>query len=442
MSRFELVPLDGGAPVQLPPGETPLGRGPLLAISDKRVSRRHAVLDVTRGQLRLKSTHVNPCFLQSSLDDDPRPLDRDCWVSLSPGDFLSLLPGRFVYRVAAVGGASDSLRVVPSPGEPSGSGSGPGRSPGRARVLEEEPSSAGTGEEAGMSETTPVSGGKRVSADQMSPPGGAGSRPGLPAREKRVLPAWMMKAVSPPTSEPPAVKKRKEPAVASKKATPTSSPVEAGLSEQKEERPRKKPRISGESPQTVSPMTLGHDDVAAAAAEEGWAVVIDRRADRESANGETVPARVSARKPAASAADVRLRTACPYGSSCYRKNPAHFQECSHPGDPDFQEEEEEVDEAQLPECPYGTDCYRKNPLHRKEFRHSRRPARSSRTVSRNRVGDDDDDEDDEDQYESSFIDDSDDGDGDSDYVPAGSDDDGEDVMRLQSEARDFLKKRK
>lgn len=44
----------------------------------------------------------------------------------------------------------------------------------------------------------------------------------------------------------------------------------------------------------------------------------------------------------------------------FRKNPVHFQECSHPGDTDHEEEDEEEEEAELPECPYGTDCYRCN----------------------------------------------------------------------------------
>lgn len=33
MSGFDLVPVDGGDPVHLPPGETVLGRGPLLGVS-------------------------------------------------------------------------------------------------------------------------------------------------------------------------------------------------------------------------------------------------------------------------------------------------------------------------------------------------------------------------------------------------------------------------
>lgn len=41
-----------------------------------------------------------------------------------------------------------------------------------------------------------------------------------------------------------------------------------------------------------------------------------------------------------------------------RKNPIHFQECSHPGDTDYEEEDEETGEADRPECPYGSDCYR------------------------------------------------------------------------------------
>ena len=51
-----------------------------------------------------RQTHVNPCFVQSSLTDDPRPLHRDSWHRLHHGDLFSLLPGHMVYRVEAVGG--------------------------------------------------------------------------------------------------------------------------------------------------------------------------------------------------------------------------------------------------------------------------------------------------------------------------------------------------
>uniref|UniRef100_A0A3Q2ZXE3 Aprataxin and PNKP like factor n=1 Tax=Kryptolebias marmoratus TaxID=37003 RepID=A0A3Q2ZXE3_KRYMA len=101
MSGFDLVPVDGGDPVHLPPGETVLGRGPLLDVSDTRVSRHHGLLENLNGRLRLKPTHVNPCFVLSSPSDDPRPLERGSWFQLRHGDLFSLLPGRFIYRVEA-----------------------------------------------------------------------------------------------------------------------------------------------------------------------------------------------------------------------------------------------------------------------------------------------------------------------------------------------------
>ncbi|KAK7930397.1 hypothetical protein WMY93_006792 [Mugilogobius chulae] len=99
MWSFELQPLSGGTSVPVPSGDTVLGRGPLLGVSDKRVSRSHALLQNCDGELRLKSTHVNPVFVQSSSESSPSPLTRDQWRVLQPGDSLSLLPGQLCFRV-------------------------------------------------------------------------------------------------------------------------------------------------------------------------------------------------------------------------------------------------------------------------------------------------------------------------------------------------------
>ena len=70
-------------------------------------------------------THVNPCFVCSSLSDDPRPLQKDSWASLQDGDLFSLLPGQLIYRVVAVGdsGSSRYLHLIsmmcPRPRSPS-----------------------------------------------------------------------------------------------------------------------------------------------------------------------------------------------------------------------------------------------------------------------------------------------------------------------------------
>ncbi|MBZ3872784.1 Aprataxin and PNK-like factor [Sciurus carolinensis] len=98
---FELQPQDGGPRVALAPGETVIGRGPLLGITDKRVSRRHAILEVVGGQLRIKPIHTNPCFYHSSEKSQPLPMKINLWRWLNPGDSFSLLVDKYIFHVFA-----------------------------------------------------------------------------------------------------------------------------------------------------------------------------------------------------------------------------------------------------------------------------------------------------------------------------------------------------
>ncbi|XP_031360078.2 aprataxin and PNK-like factor [Lonchura striata] len=86
----------------------------------------------------------------------------------------------------------------------------------------------------------------------------------------------------------------------------------------------------------------------------------------------------SARSADASESSKKMqhkRIPCKYGSSCYRKNPVHFQQFSHPDDDDYHNMEvvAQGDNDSRPECPYGTACYRKNPQHKVEYKHSAPP---------------------------------------------------------------------
>uniref|UniRef100_A0A3Q3XL68 Aprataxin and PNKP like factor n=1 Tax=Mola mola TaxID=94237 RepID=A0A3Q3XL68_MOLML len=282
MSGFDLVPVDGGDPggdpVHLPPGETILGRGPLLG------------------------THVNPCFVQSSLTDEPRPLQRNSWYPLHAGDLFSLLPGRLIYRVVATP-----------------------RYPRRAVCAEIRTEShllSNYSPPDGVGCSLPSSAADEVEADQ------SGVAPSAPKR--RVLPAWMMVAVAAPPSSSSspkgftgtsrsAVKGGKRAAAAKK-----SSSLEEEEEEEEEDRPKKrrKTRDDEEAAQTKTVEC------------ECWPVV----GGRSSRGSDMFPLSPN---------------------QCWfrcRKNPVHFQECSHPGDTDYEEEKEE--EEDRPECPYGTDCYR------------------------------------------------------------------------------------
>ncbi len=73
---------------------------------------------------------------------------------------------------------------------------------------------------------------------------------------------------------------------------------------------------------------------------------------------------------------AKKRSACPYGTSCYRKNLAHRTEQSHPGDSDYEDEKDSKDtdkkddkDDDKPVCPYGASCYRKNPEHKRDYKH-------------------------------------------------------------------------
>ncbi|KAF0036961.1 hypothetical protein F2P81_009835 [Scophthalmus maximus] len=273
------------------------------------------------------------------------------------------------------------------------------------------------------------------------------------------------------------VKRSRAPAAAKQAMPPaTDSPGGAGLSEEeeeKEERPRKK-KTRKDDPSEEPTVRQVSDE------SEGFAMETGGDTPTEDVSvAMPTPAVGGSEKEnrkSVSVSSSRVRTPCPYGTDCYRKNPLHFQECSHPGDPDHEEEDKE-DEEDRPECPYGTDCYRSDvtalsyvlpgkilftgkntDTHRDRVSsppqnnnndntttlHVRftltdsdhvSAARATRAATRSPAHEEDED---------SFIDDdSEDAGSDSDYIPPDLDDSGEeDVKRLQREAQLFLKRRK
>ncbi|CAB3374509.1 Hypothetical predicted protein [Cloeon dipterum] len=97
-----------------------------------------------------------------------------------------------------------------------------------------------------------------------------------------------------------------------------------------------------------------------------------------------------------------VRAACAYGASCYRRNPQHKADFSHPGDPDYAAPGPSQG-GPKPHCQYGTSCYRKNPQHKIDFDHSMPPTSPDKPKKQLRAKTKDKSNDDE--YESDFIDD-------------------------------------
>lgn len=110
MKKVILRPVTGGQKVvELKIGKTTIGRGPLLECSDKKVSRNHAVLEVTEdGDVLITPTHVNPCFYQAQGRGPSKVMKKDKQHPLSPGDSISLLPNNYKYVVQVTSGLGNS----------------------------------------------------------------------------------------------------------------------------------------------------------------------------------------------------------------------------------------------------------------------------------------------------------------------------------------------
>ncbi|XP_067297008.1 aprataxin and PNK-like factor [Pseudorasbora parva] len=476
MPGFELEQVDGGSPIDLPYGETVLGRGPFLGVNDKRVSRNHCILENHNGLLRLKPIHLNPCFIQTNIVAGPQPLEKDQWHCLKEGDIFSLMPGKYVYRVR-VKEEDQTLRNSQA-FEEEKCLTGPAELSEDVATLEansctpSSPSSTLTGDKgAGAASSHTLCSVTEVPTKSQH------VESDLP-QKKRVLPAWMMTSAS--SSPSPAKAGKGTPTKPKRVATPkrATGPKRARaaqLSSEEEEREeempkRKTKRLKSDSEDESVPLVSPDEDAAAPKSSrvttvpdrdngsglmerddgETKGVEVRRGAraedsetqaedpsDPQVSQGPSQRPKIMEAESKTSTINVKKqrRTPCAYGSSCYRKNPLHFQECSHPGDSDFEEEEEEdADEDDRPECPYGTHCYRKNLLHKKEYKHTKSPPKTAA------------DEEDEDHYENSFINDEseeEEVDEDSDYVPESDDSGkGEDFKRLQKEAKAFMRRKK
>ncbi|KAF5894818.1 aprataxin and PNK-like factor isoform X1, partial [Clarias magur] len=424
MPGFKLEQVDGdgdGEHIALPEGDSVIGRGPFLHVSDKRVSRNHGILQNVDGQLRLKPTHVNPCFVLTSPDAPPEPLEKDQWHCLKDGEIFSLLPGKYIYRVHAVGEEGtprNSQGFEERKEEETELNWKPPRSCEEtlAYTPQAQSSPSFTYEPRTRDETHTAGSAacSQAGGDSRSPC--KSNAPDLPTlREKRVLPAWMM-AVAPAPPNTPSARAKRAPVRSTSSSKRSAGPKRPqprvpSLSGDDEERKRveeeeeeeedegctktqrkraRRLKSDTQESQEQDPLPKSSEDTQpeekCTETEQNEAQNAEEEEQEEKrvrTGGSQRSRTLSLESSGNSQTNVRQkaktprRTPCPYGTSCYRKNPVHFHECSHPGDSDYEEEQnnenDDEEDDDRPECPYGTDCYRKNPLHKKEYKHTKPP---------------------------------------------------------------------
>ncbi|XP_067325804.1 aprataxin and PNK-like factor [Anolis sagrei] len=508
MSGFALAPVEGGRPLELPPGETVLGRGALLGVTDKRVSRKHAILKVAGSHLSIKPVHVNPCFFQPTKNGQILPLDIDKWHQLNPGDSFSLLVDKYAFKVLftplevetqrkhchlLVEDIPNQTSSVLQPNrmlhqQPPGQQSTPSK---KRQLLEthlplEKPAETPNKFSASFSET----------------------KEAQPAeKRKRVLPTWMLQTDPSPSASvsdtgngvkivKDSGKKRK---MNENEDTSLMTVDMPGISEElvreleKNENKVRHQKAGGSagqcsylpeneevdlSPQNVRTCQLTETNTTGAIENKGeddsfkTELFSQDRPSQSLDNKDEIQelpqinqttktdiSNLNRSQNVMQNSNISIhqrRRACQYGRNCYRKNPIHFQQFSHPGDSDYPDTEvvAETENDNRPECPYGTSCYRKNPQHKLEYKHTappeseKRQTRAKSTKKGKGISlkeSDDDGEPNEYDLNDSFIDDEEEEeeceptDEDSEWEPDFQDQDNEDLDTLLEEAQDFAK---
>lgn len=303
-------------PFEVPYGETVIGREPFLQCKHPGVSRSHAKLVIKEnGELTLTSIHKKPSYYQRVGDASKTALALNESATLQDGDMFFMIESGCGYRVQISG---DSL--------------------------ETEKKTDDTPEEDTAS-------GQTVDTPQPE------KSPG-----KRKFPQWMdeEEPETLPVNPKKTVKKLPENEI---RPEPEDSVV--ADTENLEEN-------------VASSATAAHDVSDEDEDQTGSSTVAD--VDRPEGTGvgdeeeEAQPGPSATPRPPAAAQPQRQP--CRYGQACYRKNPQHRLDFSHPGDADFVIPIVPAPGSK-PACPYGTSCYRKNPQHIQDYDHTQPPTATS-----------------------------------------------------------------
>jgi aprataxin and PNK-like factor len=349
------------------PGEYTIGRGPLLEITDKRVSRKHAILKIEEdGTVKFCLRHDNPCYHKPAKSNDFIQLKCDTWQELTDDDQISLLHHSieelvFTVRINSIKGTTNA------PNDDN------------VELTTSDSNKCALGEEQKMA-TPPM---PLVTSSSSS-------------GKSRKLPSWLLAAKN--DGKPTATSKQKSTSrsTGSKLLNKTSSSSagsrKVSSSSSVGDEPVKKEEDIPTATTTTTSTTIASNTPAATSTTTFTTIASNIPAATSTTT--STPATISTSNTATSTSNTATSTSntpaattipsatstgtgsddvlaaddssrlpsCPYGKKCYRKNPAHFKEYSH-SDPDDEEDDK-------PECPYGMSCYRKNSLHRQQYKHT------------------------------------------------------------------------
>ncbi|XP_059160309.1 aprataxin and PNK-like factor [Physella acuta] len=212
MAGITLQEVGGDLVIPVLNESTVIGRGQFLQVTDKRVSRSHALLEMTDGKLYITPTHTNPCFLRSHSSKEQKVLARDARQLLEHGDEFGLLPDQLFYKVSYPqingkdrGEGSASEDNTSRRDESVSNGQVQEASDKDSEASQEAPQAVGDKKVVDQPDekVTPDEQDKKVTPDVPD------EEMAKPVDKKRPLPDWMLKAAdTKPAHTKPAAKKK------------------------------------------------------------------------------------------------------------------------------------------------------------------------------------------------------------------------------------------
>ncbi|XP_045495811.1 aprataxin and PNK-like factor isoform X2 [Colias croceus] len=328
------------------------GRGKLLNVEDKRVSRKHGELQVKEDKLIVKALHQNPCFYKKD-KSDVQVLKCDCEIELFHGDRFGLLPDSLWFEVisfptneeAAIENEAISEQENTEKYDETANGTVCNEQPEspdidlqQVNFVNETTDDTEQTKSNEDSNTTEDINNKNndTSADTNSKEKDI-SEEDTNTKEKDTSAEDMNKENDTSVEDPQVTEQMQDaPAVETGRET-SETDTEEPKSPQKrshspEEDNAKRVKLEPSDVKQEPDVTPGTSD-----------------SGNASASNNALP-------PSPQKLQNNLRERCYYGARCYRRNPLHMAQFSHPKDPDWGTGDKGV-------CPYGASCCKPDQKH-------------------------------------------------------------------------------
>ncbi|VEN51331.1 unnamed protein product [Callosobruchus maculatus] len=368
-------------------GDHVIGRGDLKC-NDKRVSRRHAIISVRDDAAELKAIHINPCFFKSSNGKSIKTLAQDTNIELHDGDMFALVADKFWFRVKLMNGkgVDDDRRLS------------------KRNQNDEQETSSNKRAKIDVTSNTqdrPVDTTKFleniqqiVSEDYRNTLDDSNNDSNesvdlltlMQTRENELDSNSSLNATQNVETQNNGQDHSEAEKLSNSEAEAASNPE--NIYQTTEDDATKETNIAENSYSKSEPVSVktepkeDEDDSLKTEVPEGFSATVKKEPKIEPTEYDSRGASSSSAAAASTSGTsnkIARRDRCWYGASCYRKNPIHRQDFSHPGDADYDSDPDD----DRPSCPFGNGCYRTNMDHRRQYKHSARPApKPSSSVSR------------------------------------------------------------